>query len=251
LEPRKQGKRYPPDVEISVIAAVLCLAAFAQGFLGFGFGIIAMGVLSLIGDPLHAAGVVNIAGLLQTTWLVIVLRRGVLWKVALRIVPGAAAGIVVGLLTLSQLSTPMLLRILGLTILAFSMWNLSRWRPSSDPSPAWDTPVGFVSGGFTGLFNTGGPPIIAHIYRRPDPPETLIGTVQVIFLFSALTRLPGAFSLGMLTPAVWHDAVLSLVFVLGGVWGGRRLGQRLDPERFRRVSWIALALFGVWITWTA
>jgi uncharacterized membrane protein YfcA len=238
-------------VEIAATALVLCLAAFTQGFLGFGFGIIAMGALSVLHDPWHAAGVVNITGLLQTAWLAMLLRRSIQWGVVRRILPAAALGVAVGLLALGRLPEAILLRVLGATIVGFSLWNLSRWRPAAEASPRWDAPVGFASGVLTGMFNTGGPPIIAHLYRRPEPPEVLIATVQACFLFSALTRLPGAYAMNMLTPAVWHHAVVSAAFVIAGVWGGRLVGQRLSPERFRGAGWTALGLLGAWITWAA
>ncbi|MFQ5513589.1 MAG: sulfite exporter TauE/SafE family protein [Myxococcota bacterium] len=226
---------------------VLFVAALAQGFLGFGFGIIAMSGLSLLLDPWQAAGIVNLTGLLQTGGLALWLRRKIAWDPLRRILPGAGVGIGVGLALLGQLPGPHLLRLLGVVIVGFALWHLGTRRPRGMPSPRWDLPVGFASGVLTGMFNTGGPPIVAHVYRRPDPPETLIATVQAIFVCSALIRLLVASSLGMLSGAAWRQALAWAVFVLVGVWGGRRLGRRLSAARFRRTSWIALAGIGLWL----
>ncbi len=234
-------------METLLTPAVLLVAAFTQGFLGFGFGIIAMGALSMLYDPWIAAGIVNLMGLLLTTWMAVSLRRSILWRVVGRILPFAVCGIAVGLFALERLSAPYLLRVLGLTIVCFALWNLSPWKPGGVPGRRWDAPVGLASGLLTGMFNTGGPPLIAYLYRRPEPPEMLIGTVQALFVFSSLTRLPGAFGLGMITPDVWQAALVSAVFVVSGAWSGRRLGRRFSPARFRHVTWATFGALGVWL----
>jgi len=48
---------------------ILFLAAAAQGFLGFGFGIVAMGGLSLLQELHHSAALVNVTGLVTTAGL--------------------------------------------------------------------------------------------------------------------------------------------------------------------------------------
>ena len=234
-------------MEIALTLLILSCAAFVQGFLGFGFGIIAMGGLGLLVDPWYAAGVVNLTGILQTGWLAFLLRDRIDWRTVGRILPASVIGIALGLFVLHGLPTDSLLRLLGVTILLLGLWNLTRRPPQRVPSTRWELPVGLASGILTGLFNTGGPPIVAYLYRRPDPPETLIATVQALFLFTALTRLPGAFALGMLTPPVYSAALAGGLFVMAGVWFGRVVGRRLSPDRFRTASWLALSAFGSWL----
>ena len=230
---------------------ILFVAAVAQGFLGFGYGIVAMGGLGLLLDVQHGSAVVNVTSLVTTTGLALVLRRHVDWRVVLRMMPGVALGILGGVLALGMLDARPLLLMLGVSIVAIAAWNLSTWRPSGHAPPWTDGPVSLVSGLFTGLFNMGAPPLIAHLYRRDDAPDVLRGTIQMLLLTSVSFRLLTAYGNGMLTDAVWRDSATGVIAAVAGAAAGLLLGRRVSAERFRRVSWIALGLLGVGITFSS
>ena len=78
---------------IVLSAAILLGAAGVQGFFGFGFGILAMVGLTLSHDLVHAAGVVNLTGLLLTGSLALQLRHRLLWPVLRRMLPGVLLGV--------------------------------------------------------------------------------------------------------------------------------------------------------------
>ena len=121
-------------------------------------------------------------------------------------------------------------------------------------SPArsgYDAPVSLLSGLFTGMFNMGGPPLIAHVYRRDEAPDVLRATIQTILLVSVSLRLATAFANGMLTNAVWRDAAIGVIASVAGAATGLLLGRRISAERFQRTSWLALVLLGVGIAFSS
>jgi uncharacterized membrane protein YfcA len=225
-------------------AGILLVAALTQGFLGFGFGIVAMTGLTLSRDLLHAAGLVNVSGILVTGSVLLALRRDILWRPALRIAPWILVGVVVGVSALDSLDRELMVRTLGVTIIAISLWNLRSASPSSGESSLWDGLAGLIGGLLAGAFNTGGPPIVAHLYRRPDPPQAIKATIQLVFLTMGLIRLPTASAQGLMTAAIWTEAALAAPFALGGLLSGIWLGRRVSPTRFRQASWIALGGLG-------
>lgn len=230
---------------------VLFLAALVQGFLGFGYGMFAMGGLSLLQDLQHSASVVNVTGLVTTAGLALALHRHADWKLVRRLGPGIAVGIAVGVYMLGTLDTGPLKLLLGVSIVAIAAWNLSSWRPRGR-APGWhDAPVSLVSGLFTGLFNMGGPPLIAHVYRRDETPDTLRATIQMVLLISVSFRLATAFANGMLTDAVWRDSATGVTASVVGAAAGLLLGRRISARRFQRATWLALALFGVGIAFSS
>jgi uncharacterized membrane protein YfcA len=230
---------------------VLFLAALAQGFLGFGYGILAVGGLSLLQDLEWSASVVNVTGLVTTTGLVLALARHADWRLVLRLAPGIGIGIVAGVYLLGSLDTRPLKLMLGVSITAIAAWNLSTWRPTGHP-PAWyDGPVSLVSGVFTGLFNMGAPPLIAHVYRRDETPDALRATVQLTLLISVVVRLGTAFGNGMLTTDVWRASAIGVIASVFGAALGLFLGRRISAARFQRATWCALALFGVGIAFSS
>lgn len=235
----------PEPQALVVAASILALAALTQGFFGFGFGIIAMTGLTLSHDLVHAAGVVNLTGIALTGSLVWQLRRGVLWPVMRRVAPALLLGVLVGVTALRTLDREILVRALGLTIVAIAAWNLLSPRLRRGESRVQDVATGLLAGLLGGAFNTGGPPLVAHLYRRDEAPESLKATVQALFLTIGASRLPLAAGQGLMTAAVWRDAALALPFVVAGSYAGLALARRVPAERFRRACWIALGSLGV------
>ena len=230
---------------------ILFLAALAQGFLGFGYGIVAMGGLSLLHEMQHSSSVVNVTGLVTTAGLALALHRHADWRLVRRLAPGIALGIVVGVYTLGTLDARPLRILLGVSISGIAAWNLSAWRPRGRARSWYDAPVSLLSGLFTGMFNMGGPPLIAHVYRRDEAPDVLRATVQTILLVSVSLRLATAFANGMLTDAVWRDSAIGVIASVAGAASGLLLGRRISAQRFRRTSWFALALLGVGIAFSS
>jgi uncharacterized membrane protein YfcA len=235
----------PELSEFAAAAVIVTAGALAQGFLGFGFAIVAMAGLTLSRDLLHAAGVVNLTGIFVAGSLLLALRREVLWGPALRIIPGLLVGVVVGVTALASLERDFMVRMLGVTIIGISVWNLRTPTLQSGEAPIWDGVTGLLGGLLGGAFNTGGPAIVAHLYRRPDPPHALKATNQLIFFTMGLIRLPAASAQGMITTPIWTEASLLAPFVLAGLFIGIWLSRRVSPTQFRRASWLSLGAMGV------
>ena len=234
----------PELIDLAAAAAILTAGALIQGFLGFGFAIVAMAGLTLSRDLLHAAGVVNLTGILVAASVLTALRREVLWRPALRMIPGVLVGVVLGVSALGALDRDFMVRTLGVTIIAISLWNLRTPPPQRGEAPIWDGVTGLLGGLLGGAFNTGGPAIVAHLYRRPDPPPAIKATNQLIFLTMGLARLPTATAQGQMTSSIWIEATIIAPLLVAGLLIGIWLGRRVSPAQFRRVSWLALGAMG-------
>jgi uncharacterized membrane protein YfcA len=235
-----------PSPADAILTLVIFLAAtLLQGFFGFGFGIAAMAGLTLSHDLVHAAGVVNITGILTTTWMALRLRHHILGKLVLRMLPALVVGVALGVTALQRLDRDLMVSILGVSIVVISIWNLAQPRLRSRESPWLDNAVGLLGGLLSGAFNTGGPPVIIHLYRRPESPEVLKATLQSLFLAMGLARLPMAATQGLLTQSMWVESLLVIPALAAGLAGGIALARYVPPDRFRRTCWIALGLLGV------
>ncbi len=223
----------------------LAFAAGVQGFLGFGFGIVAMTLLVFGADLVHSAGVVNLTAIVVTVGMLWRLRASILWRVAGRLVPWIAIGVIGGVTALGMLDRELMLRTLGAVVIGLAAWNLISPRLATREPPLWlDAGVGLIGGVLGGAFNTSGPPVIAHLYRRPEGPDALRGTLQVLFLSVSLMRAPIAAYQGMMEASVWVHAAWGIPAVLIGQMLGGLLGRRVPAEGFRRVAWIALGVLG-------
>jgi uncharacterized membrane protein YfcA len=178
--------------------------------------------------------------------LVIALRRSVIWLFVRRVLPAMLVGVIAGVFGLGRLDTTLAVRVLGGSIAVIAGWNLLAPATTHTPEhPVWQAIVGLGSGVLSGAFNIGGPPLVAHLYRRPYEPDTLKGTAQMLFLATGIMRLPLAAAEGHLTADVWRDAAIALPFVAVGSAAGLLVSRRFDAVGFRRASWIVLALIGL------
>ncbi len=228
-----------------LIAALLTLAAFIEGLLGFGFGIVAMAGLTLTFDLVHAAGLVNLASLALGGMLFWRLRAHVLRPVVGRIAPWLLGGVLLGVLALRSLDGALLVRALGVVVITAAAWNLSGRALHVPQTITGDALAGVLSGVFGGAFNTGGPPLIAYVYSRPGAPEMLKGTLQALFLCTSVARIPLAAAQGLLDASMVVHGALAVPFVAAGQRLGVALSERLAGHQFRRLAWGGLGALGV------
>jgi uncharacterized membrane protein YfcA len=128
-----------------------------------------------------------------------------------------------------------------------ALWNLRARLLEGSPSSFSDVLAGLSAGLLAGAFNIPGPPLIAHLYRLQYPPEALKGTVQALFLSMCLIRAVGGVVSGQITVEIGLQSLLSLPAVLAGLTLGILVGRRVSGENFRRTSWIAFALLGLYL----
>ncbi len=159
--------------------------------------------------------------------------------------PALLVGVLLGVTALQRVERELMVTILGASVVGISLWNLATPHLRSRESWLLDSGMGLLGGLLGGAFNTGGPPLVVHLYRRPERPEALKGTVQGLFLAMGVLRLPAAMAQGLVDGPIWRDAALAVPAGVVGISIGIALARRIDPERFRRACWIALGLLGV------
>ena len=226
------------------LAGIVFVASAVQAFFGFGFGIIVMGVLTLSWDLVHASAFANVTSLLMCGTMLVREHPRVLWGVVARTLPAMGVGIAVGLVALSELPRELIVGALAATITGIATWNVISPSLATRVSAPLDVTVGFLAGLTTGAFQVGGPPLVVHLYRRPEAPLTLVVTLQAIFVGSALMRGVLAGSQGLLAREHIEQALVMLPVIVVGTLLGLAVSKRTDPTRFRRAAWVALGILG-------
>ena len=236
-----------------LVAAAVTVAAFVQGYAGFGFGIVAMALLAFLPVDMeraaaaaNAVGVIQLGTLLAITWR----RHGVAWRPALVIALGAATGLPLGYaFIVTYGDAPLFGLCLGLVLLAFALQGLVALRRSlaTRPWPRWLAfPVGLASGLLGGAFVSGGPPVVLYLTSRVEDPRAMKATIQLVFLIGMCLRLalvgggPVGFDRSLLLAAVVALAPVMLAIVVG-----HRLSQRAGVATFRRVVFGLIGVAGI------
>lgn len=233
-------------------AGFAAVAAYVQTLTGFAFGLVMMGVIALVGLlPLpDAAAMVGMLTLVNATQMLIL---GGWHKVARRelrlILIASLPSLLVGYALLEWLADTQadLLKIgLGLVITLSSL-QLA-FRPAALAKPSSDASfVGFgiVSGLMSGLFATGGPPLVYHLFRQPLPHERIRETLVAAFGAAQVVRLAAVVASGNLPSMSPMALVLAVPAVMLTTYAARRWPPPLSQQAMRRIVFVLLFLSGL------
>jgi hypothetical protein len=215
---------------------VLTLAGFVQGLSGFGFGLIAMGLLPSFLELDEAQAVVTLAGMTTLAATTCLTLRHVCWSNVGHLWLGSAFGVPLGFGMAAALPRAPLLRLLGFTIclLALSEILASRKVRTRTRSPQWGGwCVGLASGTLSGAFNVGGPPLVAYIYGRPWSKERQVATLSGVFLTSGSIRLVLMLVVKHLPATTWVSAAWAVGPMVAATFCGNSLLKHISQPRLR------------------
>jgi len=233
--------------EFIVACAVLVIAQTVYVLFGFGAGLIAVGSLALIFPEIKDVVVVLLLVNLPAEILVVVQsRKEIHWRPIAGLGMGIAVGIPLGAWILRGGDPRLVLTILGWFLVAVGLIFVRLPDGGRFHPPTWaGPPTGFLSGLLTGLFGTGGPPLIIWYHLSTGSKAAFRGNLMTIFLLMTFVRVPSYAVGGLITaPRLWSTLAV-LPAALFGAWLGHRLHIRISEEVFRRLVSILLAVLGV------
>lgn len=234
-----------PQTTLEVIFA-LSLAGFIQGLTGFGFGMAAVAVLSLVLELKDAQVVVALLNVVVCIVAFAATRRHFRWRDGRWLILGALAGVPVGFFGLVRLPSSVLLRSLGLLLCVFSAWELWRGeRPLFRIPPAAGLPVGFLSGSIGGALNVGGPPAVAYVYAQSWTKEQTVSILQALFGLCAVLRMGLVLNSELVRPELVRVSALAVAPLLLATWLGSALLKRLPQQKLKRAIYTCLLALGI------
>jgi uncharacterized membrane protein YfcA len=231
------------------LAACLILVAAETVYvlLGFGAGLIAVGLLALLMPELRDVVVILLLiNLPAEIWVVCNSWRSISWRGVFVIFAGVALGIPLGTWLLGWANARLLLTALGMFLVVVGAVFLVLDSPTGRRPPGWLAPiVGLASGILTGLFGTGGPPLILHYRLSGMEKAAFRGNLMAIFLLMTTVRVPSYAVFGLITaPRMW-SALAVLPAVILGALIGNSIHLRIEEATFRRLVSAALVVIGV------
>ena len=232
--------------EYLLVCAILVVAQLVYVLFGFGSGLIAVGSLALfipqIQDAVVLLLLVNLPAEAVVAWQA---RKDVRWKPILGLGIGIAAGIPVGTLLLRGGDQTVVLTFLGWFLIAVGAIFLRLPDGGRVQPPAWaGPPTGMLSGVLTGLFGTGGPPLIVWYHLSAGTKAAFRGSLMTIFMLKTFVRVPAYVVGGLVTESRLWSSLMVLPAVLFGAWLGNRLHVKVSEPVFRRMVACLLAVLG-------
>lgn len=233
--------------EYLATCTVLVLAQLVYVLMGFGSGLITVGLLALllpeqIQDVVVLQLLVNLPAELLVVWKS---RAEIRWRPILTLGVGIAVGIPLGAWILKTGDPVFVLKILGGFLIAVGLVFLRlppmlRWTPPDAAAP----PTGLVSGVLTGLFGTGGPPLIIWYRLTAHTKAAFRGNLMTIFLLMTVVRVPSYLTAGLITPPRLRSMAAVLPAVFLGAWLGHRMHIRISERTFQLLVSVLLAAIG-------
>ena len=235
-----------PIFDLILFASGTFAAALVTGVAGFAFGIVAAAVWLHFLSPAHATALIVAYGLIVQGISVWKLRRSIQLARLLPFLLGAVIGVPIGV-ELLHWTSPVMLRIsIGIVLILFSLYNLT--RPQLAPvtaGKAADGMIGILNGVIGGATGLAG--IVVTIWSTlrgwpRDEQRTVFQPIGVgVFLLTGIW-LGGT---GLVDAETLRLFVIGLPLLLAGTWAGLRLYARLDEAGFRKVVLGLLLVSGI------
>ncbi|MBK8021312.1 MAG: sulfite exporter TauE/SafE family protein [Chloroflexi bacterium] len=227
------------------IAAIIFVAIITQSIAGFGVALVAMPFLTSLIAPVEASTLMAITAvplqliILRKYWHALEARS--LW----RLIVGAVVGIPIGVVAIARLDERVILVILGIVLIAYSLYSLARFRLPPVAASAWGYVFGLASGVLSGAFNTGGPPLVVYGTAREWRPEVFRANLQLLLMVNSVVVIAAHLLAGHVTETVIGYYVVTLPVVFIGTALGFRIGNRVNEVVFRKIVLVLLLVIGI------
>ena len=224
-------------------ALVFLLAGFTQGVSGFGAGLVAMPLLTLLIGIKAAVPLSMLNGLIITGFLSLQLKRHVDWGKILPLLLGSLPGIALGAALLKRVDANLQQMGLGAFILSYAIYSL-RARPQIRRiSRRWGYVAGFLTGTISSVFSAGGPPAVIYVSLTDWAKDEIKATLSVFFFVSGIATAIGHAASGLTTLATLQQFLLTGPLTLLGVLSGSLLYRKMRQRTYiSTMLWLLIGM---------
>ena len=150
-----------------------------------------------------------------------------------------------GATLVGDLSQTLLKLMLGIFLIAFSLTFLVRPKLAFPANSKTLLLGGGISGFIVGLIGTGGALRATFLTGLKLDKEKYIATAAVIALGTDATRIPSYVASGFLTEQYYYFIPILFGIALGGSFVGRKIVNRIDQGKFKKIVLIAIILASI------
>lgn len=231
---------------LALAALITACTYLVFGLTGFGSTVLALPLLAHLIPLKFAVPMLLVLDFTAGILLISRVRRGVRLDELGRLFPFMLAGIVLGLMLLIRLPEAPLLAALGLFLVAYATYGMTRRAGPLRLSRAWSAPIGLAAGILGALFGAGGVLSALYIGARLDNKEELRATAAAAVLLNTSVRVMLFGAAGLLTQdGLLTSALVLLPSVLVGLLLGNRLHAAIPTGLVVRVLYVVVGVAGV------
>jgi uncharacterized membrane protein YfcA len=212
--------------ELALLGVSALFTSALTAMVGFGGGVILLGVLLLFYPPASAIPLHGAVQLVSNGWRVVLFKDTIAWRIGLRFMALLPVGVAVGLWFFQGLPAAAIQLLIG-GVVAASLFSrrMARFRGRELPLNAF-VPLGFVVGILNMMVGVVGPLLAVLVVRRDLNRMQMIGTQGFFALSGHVLKVLAfglvGFSFRQHLPAL---AVMLPAVLLGGALGKWLLGR--------------------------
>jgi hypothetical protein len=222
---------------------VLLLAYVVRGIAGFGSGLIAVPLLSVVAPLAAVVPVVVSLDYVGSGGQSVRNVGRVVWAEQLTLLPFSLVGIAMGLLVLRGVPTTVLSRALGGFVILYGVYQLLPLPPLRG-SRISAISCGLMGGLVGTLFGTGGPFYAIYFNLRGLDKDAFRATFATNFLIDGGVRLAAYALTGLLNRQTLGWVIAALPLVVAGLYVGGRIHVGLSQRGFVRMVSVILVASG-------
>lgn len=235
---------------LSIIAVSALIGGIVQGSTGMGFGLIVVGVLSLVLDIEHTTLVVISITSVLALWIVVKFRTYVDWKgISFILISGVIGRILSFVVDIHWGSSHAMKILLGFLLISIAILartsQMDRWL--NRQSIPLELCVGFIGGLVGGVFAVSGPIFATYFLCRYDDKRTYTVCLQILFLIFNCTTLTLFSAAGFISTDALIVIAVGIAAAVIGLVIGLKLFERLQVKGIKRAVYGFISVSGGWI----
>ena len=245
-----EGSFFSSPGQFLIIGLIILISQFIYAALGFGSGMFAISILSLLYGKVDIFVPYFVLMCLPTESLIT-------WKERKLLKPGNVRSLIIavtlpliaGSWLLKRAQGSLLYYLLGFIVILLSIYHLfweEKFRPSLR-SPLWVPGIGLFSGLLGGLFGMSGPPLIFYFKAAGYRKREFRAALLTIFFFMSIIRLISYLFLDLFTWSLLISVLITYPFAMAGLWAGSIAHNRIDEKAFKTATTLVLLVSGVLI----
>jgi uncharacterized protein len=231
-------------INLILVFFIVLAGCFTQSLTGFGVALVTMAILPPVLGLQIATPLVALVAIALEFLMLIRYRASLKFKSILGLLLSSLIAIPAGVLYFRRLDEEIALFLLGLVITLYALYALTGFRLPELKHPGWAWLFGLLSGLLGGAYNTSGPPVIVYGNCRRWSPQEFKSNLSGFFLAGSSVVVSTHWAGGNLTSDVWFFFLISLPALLVGFLAGQGMDKWLNPETFRRIVLVLLAILG-------
>ncbi len=233
---------------LAFVIAVFAIAGMIKGTIGLGLPAVSMALLTLLMSPFQAATLLIIPSLVTNIWQLFaeghvlrLIRR--FWSLLLGIIVGTIWSVFP---TLGQGEFQSEILLGGMLALYGAYGLFAKNMPNLAPHEKWLSPIiGYLGGALTVATGVIVIPVVPFLQSLHLKRDDLVQSLGLAFTVSTVCLAIYLY----LNPVDqmnidWKMSLIALIPALIGMWFGTKIRYRIPEQKFRKLFFLGLVLFG-------